>query len=155
MPRVLSPGATLEDPARQVDKSELSGLPDTRLIARSSPYRSAPVDAPGQPDYINAVAGSETRLAPAQLLEAMLGVERRRGRIREYHNAPRILDLDLLLYENLECHERGLTLPHPRMHERAFVLLPLQEIAPDCRIPGLGPLSEWVRRCTGQAIEKV
>lgn len=149
-------GSNLEDPARQVESGflELSGLPDTRLIARSSLYRSAPVDAPGQPDYINAVAEIETRLAPVQLLEAMLNVERRRGRIREHHNAPRTLDLDLLLYENLACHEHGLTLPHPRMHERAFVLLPLQEIAPDCRIPGLGPLSEWIRRCTGQAIEK-
>lgn len=150
-------GSNLEDPARQVESGlrELSGLPGTRLIARSSLYRSAPVDAPDQPDYVNAVAGVETRLAPGEFLESMLAIECRHGRVRECRNAPRTLDLDLLLYADLVCHEHGLTLPHPRMHERAFVLLPLREIAPDCRIPGLGPVSEWAVRCAGQSIEKI
>ena len=83
-----------------------------------------------QPDFINAVAEIETGLAPHALLDALLDIEHRHGRVREFRNAPRMLDLDILLYDDLACHEHGLTLPHPRMHERAFVLQPLLEIAP-------------------------
>lgn len=153
----LALGSNLQDPVAQVESGlrDLAGLPQTRLLARSSLYRTAPVGAAGQPDYINAVAAVETRLGPVELLDAMLAIEDQRGRVREYQNAPRTLDLDLLLYEDLVCHQHGLTLPHPRMHERAFVLVPLAEIAPDCRIPGRGPVAEWLARCAGQAIEKL
>lgn len=134
-------GANLEDPASQVERAfpELARLPETRLVARSSLYLSKPVGYTDQPDFINAVAELETALTPRALLEALLAIEQRHGRRREFRNAPRTLDLDLLLYNGLIMHEPGLTLPHPRMHERGFVLLPLLEIAPDCRIPGIGP----------------
>ncbi len=84
---------------------------------------------------------------------ALLEIERRCGRIRTYPNAPRTLDLDLLLYDDLQCHEEGLVLPHPRMHERAFVLQPLMEIERDCKIPGQGLVSELLVACTQQRLE--
>ncbi|MEW5893295.1 MAG: 2-amino-4-hydroxy-6-hydroxymethyldihydropteridine diphosphokinase [Pseudomonadota bacterium] len=134
-------GANLENPASQIERAfaELGQLPETRLLARSSLYLTKPVGYTDQPDFINAVAELETALTPRALLEALLAIEQRHGRRREFRNAPRTLDLDLLLYNGLIMHEPGLTLPHPRMHERGFVLLPLLEIAPDCRIPGIGP----------------
>lgn len=134
-------GANLDDPARQVERAfpELARLPQTRLLARSSLYLTKPVGYTDQPDFINAVALIETELPAWQLLEHLLAIEQRHGRRREFRNAPRTLDLDLLLYDDLVMHEPGLTLPHPRMHERAFVLTPLLEIAPDCAIPGIGP----------------
>ncbi|NWG86984.1 MAG: 2-amino-4-hydroxy-6-hydroxymethyldihydropteridine diphosphokinase [Hydrogenophilaceae bacterium] len=137
-------GANLEDPASQVERAlpELARLPETRLVARSSLYLTKPVGYTDQPDFINAVAQIETGLSPRTLLECLLEIEQRHGRRREFRNAPRTLDLDLLLYDGLVMHEPGLTLPHPRMHERGFVLLPLLEIAPDCRIPGIGPAAE-------------
>lgn len=106
----------------------LDGLPQTRLVARSSLYRSAPVDA-GGPDFINAVAAIDTALAPIELLDELQRLELVAGRERPYRNAPRTLDLDLLLYGDARIDEPRLVVPHPRMHERAFVLLPLAEIA--------------------------
>ena len=133
-------GANLDDPAAQVELAmdELARLPQSRLAARSSLYASAPVGYAEQPDFINAVAALETALSPRALLEAMLGIEHHHHRNRTFRNAPRTLDLDLLLYGEAHFHEENLTLPHPRMHERAFVLLPLLEIAPDLAIPGHG-----------------
>jgi 2-amino-4-hydroxy-6-hydroxymethyldihydropteridine diphosphokinase len=133
-------GANLDDPAAQVEYAfdELARLPDTLLSARSSLYVSAPVGYDQQPDFINAVARLETRLSPRALLVALLDIEHRHGRQRTFRNAPRTLDLDLLLYGNARFHEPGLALPHPRMHERAFVLEPLMEIASDLYIPGHG-----------------
>lgn len=107
----------------------LAGLPLTRLVRHSSLYRSAPVDADG-PDYLNAVAELATGLAPLALLHALQGLEQAAGRERPYRNAPRTLDLDLLIYDGVEMDSPTLTLPHPRMAARAFVLLPLAEIAP-------------------------
>lgn len=134
-------GANLDDPVDQVERAfpELARLPETRLVHRSSLYLTKPVGYTDQPDFINAVAQIETALPPRTLLESLLAIEQRHGRRREFRNAPRTLDLDLLLYDGLVMHEPGLTLPHPRMHERAFVLLPLLEIAPDCAIPDIGP----------------
>jgi len=125
-------GANLGDAATTVRQAlrALDGLPQTRLVRASSLYRSAPVDADG-PDYINAVAELATTLTPHALLAALQGLERAAGRERPYRNAPRTLDLDLLLYDDLQCDEPGLTLPHPRMGQRAFVLVPLAEIAPE------------------------
>lgn len=133
----------------------LDQLPTTRLVARSSLYRTAPVGVSGQPDYINAVAAVDTALDPGALLAALLALEARQGRTRAYHQAPRTLDLDLLLYADRHLHEPGLEVPHPRMHQRAFVLVPLAEIAPALAIPGLGPLAALLPQVAGQAIERI
>lgn len=150
-------GSNLSDPQAQVAHAftELDALPDTRLIAHSSLYRSAPWGYADQPDFINAAAEIETRLGARRLLEMLLEIEHRCGRVREFLNAPRVLDLDLLLYNGLIHHEHGLTLPHPRMHERAFVLLPLTEIAPGCVIPGHGRAEECLARCSAQELERL
>ncbi len=147
-------GANLNDPAAQVEYAlaELDRLPATRLLARSALYASAPVGYVDQPDFINAVAQVETGLAPRALLAALLDIEHRHGRERSFRNAPRTLDLDLLLYGNAHFHEDGLSLPHPRMSERAFVLLPLLEVAPDSVIPGRGRAADWLASVTDQAV---
>jgi 2-amino-4-hydroxy-6-hydroxymethyldihydropteridine diphosphokinase len=108
----------------------LGALPGTQCVARSSFYRSAPVDAVG-PDYINAVAELRSTLAPHALLAALQGIEARFGRDRPHRNAPRTLDLDLLHYGERQMLSPTLTLPHPRLQQRAFVLLPLAELAPE------------------------
>jgi len=108
----------------------LDALPGTRCVARSSLYRSAPVDA-GGPDFVNAVAELRTKMQPPVLLQALQAIEARFGRERPYHHAPRTLDLDLLLYGQRHIATPQLTVPHPRMHERAFVLVPLAELAPE------------------------
>lgn len=156
-PAFIALGSNLADPAAQVTRALacLTELPATRLIARSSLYRTAPVGYLDQPDFINAVAWVETALAPRALLDALLELEHAFGRERQFRNAPRILDLDLLLYGDLVHHEQGLTLPHPRMHERAFVLAPLVEIAPDCVIPGRGPAAGFLERCLDQGVERL
>lgn len=150
-------GSNLSDPGAQILKAcaELGNLPQTRLLSCSSLYRSAPVGYADQPDFINAVAEVETGLAPHALLEALLDLEHRHGRVREFRNAPRILDLDILLYDDLTCHEHGLTLPHPRMHERAFVLQPLHEIAPSCIIAGHGSVGACLEKCVAQRVERM
>jgi 2-amino-4-hydroxy-6-hydroxymethyldihydropteridine diphosphokinase len=116
--------ATLADAARR-----LAALPGSRLAALSSAWRSAPVDA-GGPDFLNAVAALDTMLAPLDLLDALQAIEQAHGRERPYRNAPRTLDLDLLLHGDLVLVTPRLTLPHPRLAQRAFVLRPLLEIAP-------------------------
>ena len=150
-------GANLGDPEAQVRRAlaALAELPGTRLLAASSLYRSAPVGVIAQPDFINAVAAAETTLAARALLEALLAAERRFGRRRDFPGAPRTLDLDLLLYGDRVIAEPGLVVPHPRMHERAFVLAPLAEIAPDIAIPGKGRAGALLAACTGQKIEKI
>lgn len=136
-------GANLDDPYRQIEVAmgELATLPDSRLIARSGLYASKPAGYVDQPDYVNAVAEIETGLAPRDLLDRLLEIERHHGRQREFRNSPRTLDLDILLYDQLQMDEAGLHLPHPRMHERAFVLQPLAEIAPNAIIPGRGDVN--------------
>lgn len=150
-------GSNLADPVAQVSQAldALAHLPQTRLLKKSSLYRSAPVGYLDQPDFINAVAHLETELAPRVLLNALLALEQECGRTREFINAPRTLDLDVLLYDDLIHHEHGLTIPHPQMHLRAFVLQPLLEIAPECMIPGVGTAAEAARRCTGQTLERL
>ncbi len=147
-------GANLNDPAAQVDYAlaELDRLPATRLVARSGLYASAPVGYVDQPDFVNAVAQVETTLSPRALLLALLDIEHRHGRERSFRNAPRTLDLDLLLYGDARFHEDGLSLPHPRMHQRAFVLLPLIEIAPDTMIPALGRAADHLPACADQSV---
>ena len=147
-------GANLNDPAAQVEYAfaELDRLPGTRLVARSSLYATAPVGYVDQPDFINAVAQVETTLAPRALLAALLDIEQHHGRERSFRNAPRTLDLDLLLYGAAHFYEDHLTLPHPRMTERAFVLLPLIEIAPELTIPGRGRAADWIAACAEQSV---
>ena len=133
-------GANLDDPAERVRSAfgALDAIDATRLKARSSLYRSAPVGYAEQPDFVNAVARVESALAAQTLLERLLAIERAAGRTRTRPNGPRTLDLDLLLFDD-DCIESAqLVVPHPRMHERAFVLIPLIEIAPDAIIPGRG-----------------
>lgn len=150
-------GANLGDPRAQVLKGieELGLIPQTRLAARSSLYRTAAIDATGQPDYVNAVARIDTNLTAVELLAQLQAIEDRGGRERPYRNAPRTLDLDLLLYGEERIETPTLCVPHPRMHERAFVLAPLLEIEPEAGIPGLGPAREWNARCAGQAVERI
>ena len=134
-------GSNLGDPLATVRSAfdALRGLPETVLVAASSLYRSAPVGLKNQPDFINAVAALDTQLSADDLLDELFAIEARFGRQRAFHHAPRTLDLDLLLYGSETRSAARLTLPHPRMHERAFVLLPLVEIAPEAVIPGHGP----------------
>ncbi len=150
-------GANLEDPVVQVRAglAALATLPDTQLLMQSSLYRTAPVGYADQPDFINAVAAVDTELSPRELLDALLAIELNHGRVRQFANAPRTLDLDVLLYDDVEVNESGLTIPHPRMHERAFVLAPLAEIAPLCEIPGHGRVSDLLRGLDPQGVTRL
>jgi len=154
---VVALGSNLEDPRAQVRRAfgELAGLPRTRVLARSSLWQTAPVGFADQPAFVNACALVETALAPRELLEELLAIERVHGRVRGVPNGPRTLDLDIVLYGDTAHHEEGLTLPHPRAHERAFVLAPLLEVWPDAIIPGLGAASQYRERVAGQAIERL
>ena len=149
-------GANIGAPVQHLRAAvvDLAALPGTRVVARSSLYRSAPVGLVDQPDFINAVVAVDTGLAPLALLRALLAIEARHGRVRSIPNAPRTLDLDLLMHGDTIMAGAELTLPHPRMHERAFVLLPLLEIAPDVQLPGLGAARSFLPAVAGQAIER-
>ena len=149
-------GANLGQPQSTLAQAlrEIAALPGTVLLQTSSVYRSAPVQASG-PDFYNAVAAIETQQSPQALLQALQAIELAHGRERPFRNAPRTLDLDLLLYGDLVVDEPGLTLPHPRMHLRAFVLRPLLEIAPALVHPTLGPLQPWCERTADQAIQRL
>ncbi len=150
-------GANLDDPAAQVilAMDELDKLPESRLVARSSLYVSAPVGYANQPDFINAAVEIETRLSPRSLLAALLDIEHHHGRNRSFRNAPRTLDLDLLMYGRAHFHEEGLTLPHPRMHERAFVLMPLLELAPALSLPGGSRIDMLLGLCASQDVRRM
>jgi 2-amino-4-hydroxy-6-hydroxymethyldihydropteridine diphosphokinase len=130
-------GANLGDARATLEAAmvSLGTLPETRLVARSACYRSAPVGYLDQPDFVNAVAALDTRLAPETLLDALLALEAAHGRARSFANAPRTLDLDLLLYGDATLATPRLTIPHPRMAGRGFVLVPLAEIAPGLHFP--------------------
>jgi 2-amino-4-hydroxy-6-hydroxymethyldihydropteridine diphosphokinase len=150
-------GANLGEAETQVRRAiaALRQMPRTRLSAASSLYRSAPVGVSPQPDFINAVVRIETQLTARQLLEELITTEARFGRERPFPGAPRTLDLDLLLYSDQTIEEPGLLVPHPRMHERAFVLLPLAEIAADAVIPNKGSIKTLLTACRGQKIQKI
>jgi 2-amino-4-hydroxy-6-hydroxymethyldihydropteridine diphosphokinase len=130
-------------------------LPGTFIIARSSLWRSAPVGIVDQPDFINAVCLIDTTLDADKLLRAMLKIETGHDRVREQRGGPRTLDLDLLWYGNLVCNRHGLQLPHPRLHERAFVLMPLAEVDPVLTVPGLGTVQDLIAKLPAQRIEKL
>ena len=162
-PAYVALGANLKRPEDQVRAGfeELAMLPNTRLMGVSSLYRSAPVGYAEQPDFINAVAGIETALTARELLDALLAIERRYGRVRDFPNAPRTLDRDIVLYGETQVSEPGLSIPHPRMHERAFVVVPLAEIAPGAIVPGRGRVRDLLagvdvsaRQCALTRIEE-
>jgi 2-amino-4-hydroxy-6-hydroxymethyldihydropteridine diphosphokinase len=151
-------GANLDQPIEQVRQgiARLAALPDSRLVATSSLYRTAPIGVSGHPDYINAVAKLETRLESGALLKLLQVIEARQGRARQPDTiAPRTLDLDLLLYGEDCIATAELEVPHPRMRERAFVLVPLAEIAPDLLIPRAGPLAALLPAVAGQTIVRL
>jgi len=150
-------GANLTDPVAQIRAAfvALGTLPESRLLRTSSLYRTAPVGIHGQPDFINAVAAVDTTLTPQALLDALFAIEAQFGRRRDFHLAPRTLDLDLLLVDDQVVDSPKLHLPHPRLHLRAFVLAPLVEIAPDCRIPGRGQAAAWLAAVSMQRIDQL
>ncbi|MCG5516336.1 MULTISPECIES: 2-amino-4-hydroxy-6-hydroxymethyldihydropteridine diphosphokinase [unclassified Ectothiorhodospira] len=149
-------GANLDDPIAHVSRAleELCQLPDTRQVSRSALYRSDPMGPPDQPDYINAVCALSTRLSAEALLDALRALEAQHGRLRDGTRwGPRTLDLDILLYGDESIQEEHLKIPHPGMAERAFVLYPLAEIAPDLSVPGLGALQELLKHCPGDGLQ--
>jgi 2-amino-4-hydroxy-6-hydroxymethyldihydropteridine diphosphokinase len=148
-------GANLGDSAATLRAAlrELAAIPGITDCAASPFYRSAPVQASG-PDFVNAVARVHTRLPPLALLDALQAIEKRHGRERPHRNAPRTLDLDLLLYGDLRLDTPRLTLPHPRMAERAFVLMPLRDLEPGLRLDG-ATLPVLLARCGDQAIARL
>jgi 2-amino-4-hydroxy-6-hydroxymethyldihydropteridine diphosphokinase len=150
-------GSNLDDPERHVRQAlqELGQLPHTQLIACSSLYRTAPVGKLDQPDFVNAVALLTSALSPRELLAELLALEARHGRVRGERNGPRTLDLDLLLLGDQVVHETGLEVPHARMHERAFVLLPLAEISPGVVIPGHGRVEDLSARFGDQGVSRI
>lgn len=149
-------GANLGDTHATLDSAlaALAALSGSTLTAVSPRYRSAPVDADG-PDYTNAVAAVSTRLSATALLAALQYIEAEHGRERPYRNAPRRLDLDLLLYADEQIDTPQLSVPHPRMHERAFVLRPLADLAPQLVVPGRGPVAQLLAAVGGQRIERI
>lgn len=150
-------GSNLADPRQQVVRAfaELDGLPQTRVVARSALYRTAPVGYDNQPDFVNAAAELSTELEPLALLHALLALETAHGRERPFPNAPRVLDLDLLLYDDLQMATPELTLPHPRLHERGFVLFPLNDLAPGLLVPGRGAVRELLQVLPEQGIARM
>jgi 2-amino-4-hydroxy-6-hydroxymethyldihydropteridine diphosphokinase len=143
---VVALGSNIDQPEAQVSRAfdELEALPATHVLARSRLHRTAPVGFLDQPDFVNACALIDTQLEPRALLDELLSLERRHGRVRSVPNGPRTLDLDIVLYGDRVIDEPGLKVPHPRAHERAFVLVPLVEVWPDAVIPGRGPAARFV-----------
>jgi 2-amino-4-hydroxy-6-hydroxymethyldihydropteridine diphosphokinase len=155
-PRTLAAvalGSNLADPERQVRRAfaELAAIPETRLVACSRLYRT-PAVGPPQPDYVNAAALLETRLGAFDLFEALLAIEAAHGRVRGERWGPRTLDLDLLVYGDAVIDEPRLTVPHPQLAGRPFVLVPLAEVAATLEVPGLGPVGALCAACPGAGI---
>jgi len=146
-------GANLGDARQALQQAaqELAGADGIGELRLSPLYRTAPIESSG-PDYINAVAWLRTRLAPHELLDVLQHIERLHGRERPYRNAPRTLDLDLLLYGGQCIDTPRLNVPHPRMHQRAFVLRPLLDLAPEMKLQGKS-LPELLQACAGQALQ--
>lgn len=151
-------GSNLEDPVAQVKDAieELEMLPDTILAGRSSLYSNKPMGPQDQPDYINAVVGLDTLLSAQDLFARLVKIEEQAGRVRDGNKwGARILDLDLLLYGKKNIDEAGLKVPHPGLHERDFVIIPLAEIAGNMNIPGHGLLSTLINQVENHSLKKV
>ena len=141
-------GSNLEDPVLQLRRAlhELAAIAATELVGVSSFYETMPVGVLDQPMFINAVAMVRTAQSPHDFLRQLLAIEARHARVRKEKNGPRTLDLDVLIFGELRIDDNELITPHPRMHERAFVLAPLLEIAPELTIPGKGAAREWLEK---------
>lgn len=150
-------GSNLDDPVGRVRSAfgALDSIDASCLKNRSSLYRSAPVGYAQQPDFVNAVAQVESALDAHALLDRLLAIEQAQGRVRTRANGPRTLDLDLLLYDEERIASERLVVPHPRMHERAFVLIPLTEIAPGIVIPGRGAAVDLLARIDASGVERL
>jgi 2-amino-4-hydroxy-6-hydroxymethyldihydropteridine diphosphokinase len=150
-------GSNLDNPLQQVRAAldELTRLPATRLVGHSRLYRSAPLGPAGQPDYINAVAALDTELAPHALLDALQAIEQAHGRERSLHWGPRTLDLDLLLYGDEVFSTARLTVPHPEMARRNFVLIPLAELAPGQTLPDGRVVQDLALACGDAGLARV
>lgn len=150
-------GSNLGDPRQQLlhAMAALAELPGTRVLQRSALYRTPPWGVLRQPPFVNAVVEIDTALVPQELLQALLAIEQRAGRVRTERNGPRTLDLDLLHVEGTRMDQPQLTLPHPRMAERAFVLVPLNEIAPALCLPGLGRVAELLAQVDVTGCERL
>ena len=150
-------GANIGGPRRHLETAieELRTLSAPGSFRASHVYRSAPVGYRDQPDFLNAVAVLDTQLPPEGLLGMLRGIEASHGRERTFADAPRTLDLDLLLYGDCVMQSPELTLPHPRMHERAFVLRPLLELDSEISIPGKGKASALLSACGSQEVERI
>ncbi|KZC19206.1 MULTISPECIES: 2-amino-4-hydroxy-6-hydroxymethyldihydropteridine diphosphokinase [Rhodanobacter] len=150
-------GSNLGNPRQQLldAMDALAKLPDTRLLQRSPLYRTPPWGVLEQPPFINAAVELDTALSPHALLDALLAIEQRAGRVRGERNGPRTLDLDLLHVDGARLDDPRLTLPHPRMAERAFVLLPLRDIAPTLRPSGQATVAELLARLDLTGCERV
>lgn len=149
-------GSNIDHPVEQLRRAfrALDRLPSTRLIDRSMLYQSRPVGPPNQPDYVNAVAVLRTVLAPMILLRHLHAIERRQKRVRSRAWGPRTLDLDVLLYGHMTYRHPRLVIPHPRLHQRTFVLAPLCEIDPDLIIPGKGKVKSLLAGLKQSAHQK-
>lgn len=149
-------GSNLSNPKRQILEAidMIADSPGIALVKQSSLYLTAPVGYDHQPDFINAVVEVKTDLTPLTLLHRLFEIENAQGRERSFANAPRVLDLDLLMYDNLSMHTEELNLPHPRMHERGFVMLPFAEIAPEVRV-GEYPAKQLAANFQDQGVIKL
>lgn len=157
-PAYVGLGSNLDDPEAQVSLAldALARLPQSRRVACSGLYRSAPMGPIDQPDFVNAAAGLVTRLGPAELLDCLLALERALGRERGGQRwGPRRIDLDLLLYGNLTLREEALELPHPGISERSFVLYPLCELAPELWVPGRGRVVDLAAALGSSGLERI
>ena len=150
-------GSNLGDPAQQIRSAlrALAALPGTRLVRQSSFYCNPPEGGLDQPEFVNAAAQIETRASPRELLDHLLEIERAHGRSRDFPNAPRTLDLDVILYGDQVVREPGLTIPHPRMLERPFVMVPLAEISPDAVVPGRGRVADLAAKLDAASLSKI
>ncbi len=159
LPAYVGLGSNLDDPPGQLRRAlaALARLPRTRLVASSGFFRNPPMGSAAQPYFVNAVAAMLTGLTARALLEALKDIERAHGRVRDpaARWGPRVLDLDLLVYGQVQLEEDGLTLPHPGIAERNFVLFPLREIAPGLTIPGHGPIGELLARLDCSTLERI
>jgi 2-amino-4-hydroxy-6-hydroxymethyldihydropteridine diphosphokinase len=158
VPAYVALGSNLDDPRAQVGRAfdALAALPETRLVLRSSLYSSRPVGPVEQPDFVNAVAGLLTALEPGPMLGALKDLEARLGRARPVVRwGPRRIDLDLLMHGTARSATGELTLPHPGIAERAFVLAPLAEIAPDVDVPGVGRVRALLAAVDATAVERI
>lgn len=154
----VSLGSNLDNPVERIDAAfrAIAGLAETTLIRRSPLYRNPAVGPGSQPDFVNAVAELATDLDPQSLLAALKSIESAQGREpSEMRWVPRVMDLDILLYGDCEIEDDGLTVPHPELPNRRFVLKPLWDIAPDIEVPGQGPLRELLERAPAHELKQI